>query len=631
MELNNRISTAASLSRLAKSKNLQSSGQSLGMSNFGLSQPVGQDKLVSQQKNKNPSFTGLLPPGSKEWITNFVAKGAGNPTLAIWVGTLGALLISAPMPLMDKNAKKEDRIYSASWMAGMSLAGISTLSTIQGPAKKLANFVADKLTGYRPDKELLDALSTNNDEKRVLEALQEFPEILKKVIDEKDFDIKKYVSEMKGKGPLGKAASFFKDQQKIQRAQELFNDDLIGLVNQYKRGVVTKLDKATNFLNNTNITGAFLKSGHVLNSLVQGTSDSIETLVEKAPDVKKSKGFLGFFNPAKAVKAFFNEAKDDIVDNKADIARLFRGKSELVKHTLAHRGVGKIVEFATVMVGCMGATLLVSRYLGDVLNFASKKMTGKPFKEPEKTPEAQQQLEKKKRTDKFLIPAVATLVGGVLANLTILKASGDKTSIVKFVGNKLKDANVGKAAGDLLERLKITPALKSFVQKHENFLQNTAISKRWVEVNVGTDLVVRTMSNISSPYTAFRHAFENGLKLVSLGWTSKLLKRLEKPVAEHLFAGENAKDAAQVFVQQGVQTIGICSILMGFLNNAVSGKLMKYVGDKFGKKSDKPAEKVKQEPAKTTASTIQKPDVKKIQSERISKLFETSKLKQQKA
>jgi hypothetical protein len=484
------------------------------------------NKTVSRGAVKKVSFHGWNPATVKTILDKAAAMGA-NPIIAPLVSTIGILAVRPAITMADKETPMNDRVYSAAWQTGIALGGLSVMLPFGPKIEALSQRIAEKAVGglSQADGKLVSGGS------HLVEAV------------------------------------IYNNKRTIQNILNTADDKVDDLVKHFESKAVKK---------------SFTESLKGLNPV----------------NLFKSKEAVKYTNPIVKNPGLIHELRE----NRAVAEELLNRSKKDLQKVLTAAGFKKGLNFILLMGALAGASFLVTRYLNPVMNFVGEKLNIKALqKKEEKTEKTDDQQKNKTGKWNAFDKTVFTALGGLalVEGINLVGNLFRKNSNVAYkaikntfgaVNSKLKiTENLGKLTGGLKNRFAIG-------QKFEKTLAKQANNSSWLERSIWFNLITRLGINLPTGqfYNATRDAVDQTLQLSFLKLADNtIVKPSRKAFAKFLSkqTGQNISEynrGVNVITEQVVKNFLIVCTMMGFMNNAVSGRIIKSlgIGDK-GKKPEK--------------------------------------------
>ncbi len=493
--------------------------------------PVTREKHGFVTKNKGASypqaggnsklaFKGAGPATIQ--LLDKAAKWGASPVIAPLVSSAGILAVRPAITMMDKNTPKEDRIYSASWQAAVALSGLGVITLYNDKIKNLSDFLAGKIFG----------LNLGAKEKAIAEKAPHLAEAVYRNIHSSS-------------------------GHSISKVLDLTDGQADNLVKKLEKNLAQK-EKAT-------LKGVFSS----LNPL---------NLFRKNKEV---------INPFETSPNLIHEVRK----NKDKVRHLMGSNAQNAKKILSKVGASKMVNFVLLMTTLTGATFLITKYLDPLMKFAGRVFDIKPLKngvDNKKETDPKEEGKKKWSTfDKTVFAGLGALA--VVEGVNLVGAALKKGNIAyegigkafKAVDNKL---NIGKTISNILKKPAEWIKNSSGFKKIKSTIKNQAnVNDKWIERSVVFNLLARLGINVPTGqyYNATRDVVDQTMQLGLMGVANKtVINPARKSLAKVLGVPEY-NEGVKVITDQVVKNLLIICTVMGFLNNAVSSRFVKFL-EKLG-------------------------------------------------
>ncbi len=286
---------------------------------------------------------------------------------------------------------------------------------------------------------------------------------------------------------------------------------------------------------------------------------------------------LKIFKKSKRINPFINNPGlvGEIRQNKKVVNDLLKNNAQKAKKILTTSGTSKVTNFGLLMGALSTATFLVTRYLDPLMNFTGKKLNIESLKKEEKNSETNKK--KWNKTDKTIFGALGALVL-IEGTNAVGKLFKKDAMAYKAIGNIFKGINKNLKITDKLGKLtkKITNKISGNNSFRKKMAGQANVNDKWLERSIWTNLAVRFGINVKAgnPYTTVREAVDPLLQLSLLGLADKtLVKPAQKGLAKLLKVPEH-NQGVKVIAEQGVKNLFIVCTVMGFLNNAISHRVI---------------------------------------------------------
>lgn len=538
------------------------------------------DSKVKKQKfttNPKISFRGLniLNPQ----MLDHIGKVGADPAVSNVVSSVGWLAIRPAITMADKNTPDDSKKYSALWQGGIALGGLGVLAAFNDKFVKLSTFLAQKFLGEDLNKNFPGDLDLAKNKSALVEAIKNAPDTAASIING---------------GTLEGI-----EVKDIDAAKELAN----------------KFDEAPTF-------GKILKSLNPLNLFKKHGPDNISPF-------KKSPGLIVHLKE----EAMGGPGKMGI-----DGINKLLDAPERAKNILRVSGATKVIHFTVLLLALNAATMLVTRYMKPTTQFFGEKfnigfLKNKKAESPESS-EAAPDMKKKK---------MSSLDKGILGTMGVLTLIEGANIVGKMFNKKGKvaDESIGRVAKAVNEKLHIGKAFDYITKPVSNWVKNgklgtkevkdvladqANVNDKWVERNVIANLFLRLMitvptiftkpkkseipkeagtTEINKPKEKFKvnkDALYNTVRLVNdeimnLTLLTAADRAIVTPLSRAMAKTARVapyNEGIKVLTDQGIKNILLVCTVMGFLNNALSHKMMKYLErfglGKDGGEKDKPPE-----------------------------------------
>lgn len=513
---------------------------------------------VLHKKHNSVSFKGFNPVNILRKSVNLdtIAKHGTNPIVAPLVSSAGILAVRPAITMMDKQTPKKDRLYSASWQAAVAISGLAAMMAFGEKIKKASEFLTDKIMG---------GVLNNAD----------------KILSSKHSGVAEAVLKDSGN-----------EKSAIKNIIKMSSEQVDELVEEYGK-TYSKRTKTT-FKSVLCSFNFFRKAKDVPHpfetnpGLIREIYDQYNKPAGKAGNVVK--GLV-----------------DDLVKNPGS-AKNRAGK------ILARTGMSKAINFVTLMTALTGATYLVTRYLDKMMNFTGKLLNIDALKnktEKNKEEDSAQKAENSEKTDKEKwneldktiftgLGAIAVIEGANIAGAAIGKKNigyqavagifkGAKKVFDETAGRALKAVNAGGFLKSAAEKARNSGRFGNILGKAKD---SANVNDKWIERSVVFNLFARLAINLPTGqyYNATRDAVDQTMILGLAGMAEKTLINPAKKGLAKLFGVKEYNPGINVIADQGIKNVMIIGVLMGFLNNAVSGRFVKML-EKTGLSKSKAKDK----------------------------------------
>ena len=496
----------------------------------------------------NLAFKGAIPTRGLLGIkwTPFLNKAATvgtNPMIAPLVSAIGILSVRPAITMMDKKTPREDRIYSASWQAGVAVGGLGVLLPYGHKIKKVSNFIAEKL------------LDTGKD----------YIDKSGKFLGE-EYAHDKFLADKK---PHLVEAVF--DEQERKRYQRL---------SPYP----------------------------TLKQIIEMPDDKANQLVEKLSKQYSENNKFSFKDTIRSLnpKNVFNKNKKqiplletnpglvhEIRENKEVVNKLL-GDKRKVRSILARTGMGKVINFLTIMTALTGATFLITRYLDPIMETIGKTFNIKSLKngvDGSKEKNSENSEEKKWGTfDKAVFGSLGAIVA--IEGINLAGKPFKKANIAyEYIGKAFKQAGkafkavdrelgIGKTINNhIYNPLKELRTRGGFSNFKNKMREQANVNDRWVNRSVWFNLIGRTPINLGAgePYNLIRDNVDCFMQLGFMGIAEKTIIKPVRKVMSKVMGVPEYNEGIKVIADQGIKNLLIVCTVMGFLNNAISSRFVKVL------------------------------------------------------
>lgn len=275
----------------------------------------------------------------------------------------------------------------------------------------------------------------------------------------------------------------------------------------------------------------------------------------------------------------------------------------------AIEGAASWANFFLFNAAAVVATYLNTRYVGRVMDAISQKFFGKKFSKEPKKPLTEEQKKKEKRIDKMILGGAIALGSFIGLNIIGRKLTGRpiaSDALAKGYKNTVNflSKNSGlfrkfqgfiKAKGDGLA--KWANRSGKGIGTSSWFAKEASVGDGWIVRNMIANTIVRpTIALLSGqPYVAFRCIVDEGLGALIVKFAGDPIIRQSKPLFNKAFrvtpeslkaltpeAAKYAKEGINVITGQAIRNIALLCIALGFMNNFLSARMVKFL-DKFKK------------------------------------------------
>lgn len=477
-----------------------------------------QDVQLKTNQKKNLHQNKIAFSGWKQGVVDGAIKVGQNPAATVMISSLACLIARPiitliPIPVLDKDVKKEDRYYSAAWQAGICAGGIGAQFALGHHISKGAEKIAQSISGVNLS-ELAKSTGGNIEQlkelignERILKLFSEAPEILDKVLDNTNLN---------------------------------------------------NIDKAKLSEKGKELLDELIDNPHV-----------IEKIKENEKFLSKLKNNLELKNIITNINKF--------------------------------KGTNYFTGLLMTLVATTAATAVVTKYLDNILDWGSKKFTGKPFRSTPKTEKTPDEVKKQKRTNIMMGGAAIATAGYLLTDaIGLINGKGHIVSrpVLNGIKSAYKNLRLENFGNNI--RNKVHNGLKTLLKTgtaDDAVAQLTKHTDKGIEASIFINLGMRglLLAVQKEWYALTKAGVDELLALTVLGKIGDpVAKAAKAPIAKFLSTEANKigknNDAVKVIADQGIKNIVIIGVVMGFLNNIVTGGIHYAIEKIRGKKPEKSPE-----------------------------------------
>lgn len=495
-----------------------------------------EDRLPGFYRGNNAHrFKNIRNRSNLEFKSNFldtIGRFGSTPMAAPFISSAGILAIRPAITMMDKKTPKEDRIYSASWQAGISTAGLGIILTYGEKIKNFSNYLAGKILGIK----------FSNADKALAESQSHIVDAVLRDNPNSRYSINKIIH-----------ASTKETKQLVEELGE-----------EYSRRNKTTLKGIFDTLNIFKRTKEISNPIELNPALVHEIRDKVGKSSIKEGIDKNIQGLISEFI------------------NTPEQAKQRAGR------ILIKTGVTKITNFVILMSTLTAGTYLVTRYLDPMMKFAGRTFNIKALQkgvEPDKKADSENKEKKEKwgLFDKTIFAGLGALVAIEGANIAG-KFFGKKNIAYQSIGKIFKGINeklnvsqtIGRIMKKPMEGLRNLAGFKDFQNK---MAEQANVNDKWVERSVIFNLIARLAINVPTGqyYNATRDVVDQIMPLALMRSAEKTIINPAKKGLAKMFGVPEYNQGVQVIADQGIKNLLIIGVVMGFLNNAISSRCIKVL------------------------------------------------------
>ncbi len=467
-------------------------------------------RTSTDKGTSNLRFKGASP----EWLSR-VGRWGRNPVIAPLVSSAGILAIRPAITMMDKETPKEDRIYSASWQAGVALGGLGVIAAYSKKIENLSGFIAEKILGIK----------LGAQEKRIAEKT---PYLAEAVHHNAKTPSPYSISQILN----------YTDQQA---------DDLVS--NLEKKLAAREKFSLRGTLNSLNPANLFKKAKEIINPF-EAKPDLVREVIQNKDDVRHLMS-----NNAAAAKRILAKTGASKVVNFVLMMSALTGATFLITRYLDP----------------------LMKFVGKTFDIKALK-NGVESSDSDDSKKEEKETDKKKwgLLDKTILAGLGSLALIEGINLLGGKRNIAYEGIARAflaMDEKLKIKDI---LGKPFEWIKKSPRLNRFT---DAMVKQANVNDEWIERSVIFNLAARLAINLPTGqyYNATRDVVDQTMNLGLMGIADKTVISPARKALAKLLKVSEYNEGVKVITDQVVKNLIIICTIMGFLNNAISSRFIKVL------------------------------------------------------